>query len=248
MKKNKVKIMMVLLLLLCTVFAGGYLYNVRQAETADESYKMAEEIVNVKNEAESDEETTEYVDVFNIKALKEVNEDVLGWISIPDTKLSYPLMKGLDNKYYLEHTWDKKESKAGAIFVERLNEYDLSDIHTVIYGHRMIDATMFGSLKYYEEEDYLRENPYIYIYDEAGVKSYNVFSAYEAEKGSRTYQVGFKDSESIQDFMDYCADMSVVDTGIRPTSEDKIITLSTCTATGSKEKRFVVQAVLVESE
>ena len=182
----------------------------------------------------------------DLEALREVNKDVLGWIVIPGTMLDYPLMKSIDNDFYLNHSWDGSKNSAGAIFIEQMSSEDLSDFHTLIYGHRQKDGTMFASLKYYNSKEYWNDNRYVYIYDDNGVHKYEVFSAYEASVKNYTYQVGFSGDESKQRFLDFCTGESVIDTGVVPTVEDNILTLSTCTATGSNSKRWVVQAKLVK--
>ena len=266
MKNNLRKLIVAILAVVFIGSTGMYIYQNAQMKAAEESYQSAEEIADIPEEIPEEiievEEPEvvlekgwyeveitgdEYMSVLketDIDALKEVNEDVLGWIVIPDTQLSYPLMAGRDNSYYLSHTWDHKPSSAGSVFVEKYNNTDLSDYHTIIYGHRMNNGSIFGSLGGYETAEHFEQNPYVYIYDANGVHRYDIFSAYEAAVGSRTYQVGFKDDESKQTFIDYCVESSVVDTGIVPTLEDKILTLSTCTAVGHEKKRWVVQARL----
>ena len=179
----------------------------------------------------------------NLEALREVNEEVVGWITIPDTKLSYPLMPGTDGDYYLKRTWEKKSSFAGSIFIENLCSDDLTDFNTVIYGHRMNDGSMFSSLKYYYDLAYWKKHPYVYIYNDSGVHRYEIFAAYEATLDGSTYQIGFADQENKQMFLDTCAGYSVINTEVVPTIHDKIITLSTCTGRGYSS-RWVVQARL----
>lgn len=179
----------------------------------------------------------------NLAALREVNGEVVGWIAIPDTMLSYPLMPGTDGDYYLERTWEKASSIAGSIFIENLCSDDLTDFNTVIYGHRMNDGSMFGSLKYYNDQEYWEQHPYVYIYDDHGAHRYEIFSAHEATLQGSTYQIGFANEEYKQIFIDNCVGYSVINTGVIPTVHDKIITLSTCTGRGYSS-RWVVQARL----
>ena len=179
----------------------------------------------------------------NLEALREVNEDVVGWIAIPDTKLSYPLMIGTEGDYYLKRTWEKVSSIAGSIFIENLCSDDLTDFNTVIYGHRMNDGSMFASLKYYNDQEHWAEHPYVYIYDDNGAHRYEIFAAYEATLQGSTYQIGFANEEYMQIFLDNCMGYSDIDTGVVPTIHDKIITLSTCTGRGYSS-RWVVQARL----
>ena len=179
----------------------------------------------------------------NLDALQEINADVLGWIEIPGTQLAYPIMDGDDNDYYLNHTWDKKSSDAGSIFLEQLNHSDMRDFNTFLYGHRMKNGSMFGSLKYYNTKEYYEEHPYVYILDEMGAHRYEIFAAYTAPVEGSTFLYGFHSEKGMQSFIEYCISKSEIDTGVIPTLDDKILTLVTCTGNGY-EARWVVQARL----
>ena len=175
-------------------------------------------------------------------ALRQVNEEVLGWIVIPDTRLSYPVVQGADNQYYLNHTWRKTANSVGAVFMEHTNHSDLSDFNTIIYGHRMNDRSMFGMLKQYKSQSYWAAHPCVYISDDRGSHRYEIFAAYEVGVSEDTYRLGFSTLEAKQSFLDFCTGASVLDTGIVPTVNDRILTLSTCTGSGHAT-RWVVQAV-----
>lgn len=179
----------------------------------------------------------------DLEEFRKVNPDVMGWIVIPGTQVDYPLMNGEDNDYYLEHTWDKKESTAGSICLEMLNNPDLRDFNTLIYGHRMKNETMFGSLKHYDSQEYFEEHPYVYILDDSGVYRYEIFSAYTAPVDGATFTYGFRSVEGMEKFLDFCIKKSVIDTDVIPTTDDKVLTLVTCTGRGY-EARWVVQARL----
>lgn len=226
------------------MFGHSKLDAMRSREAQQEAQELAKPDEEVREVLFGDDPNIISLQQIDLEALREVNPDVLGWIMIPGTQLEYPLMKGLDNQYYLEHAWDKTYNPGGSIFLEKSSREDLSDYHTLIYGHRMRDGSMFGSLGEYASVEYWQEHPYVYIRDDNGVHRYEIFSAYEANTGSRTYQVGFAGEESIQAFLDHCLRSSVIDTGIVPEQEEKILTLSTCTAVGHKNVRWVVQARL----
>lgn len=179
----------------------------------------------------------------DLTQLQGVNPDVLGWIVIPDTIISYPLVQGEDNDYYLVTTWQKTKNSVGSIFLDYRCTSDLSDFNSIIYGHRMRNESMFGSLKYYSKEDYWREHPYIYISDAAGCKRYAIFSVYEVSVLGDTYKMSFSDDSEKRDYIDFCVSSSIYDTGIVPETDDNIITLSTCTGYGHST-RWIVQAVL----
>ena len=90
----------------------------------------------------------------DLAALQGVNPDVKGWIVIPDTPLSYPLLQGGNNQYYLNHTWQGNRNPMGAIFLD--SNAGPGDFSTLIYGHRMHNETMFGSLAEYRDLEYWR--------------------------------------------------------------------------------------------
>ena len=182
----------------------------------------------------------------SIAALRQVSGDTVGWIKIPDTAISYPLVQGEDNDYYLDHAWDGTPTPVGAIFMDWRNAADLTDFHTLIYGHRMKNGTMFTGLDDYESQSYWKNHPYVYIRLDERVITYAVFAAYEAPVRSPVYDLTLSDDAAKQAVIDFALEQSVIDTGIIPTVTDCILTLSTCTGHGY-ETRWVVQAVRLET-
>lgn len=251
------------MLVLAAVFAGSLTMVILRSldyRRGEEAYAEAESLVQlpdlsgleIPEPAESTEEPEQavYIDPYadalrsmDFTALREVNDDVLGWILIPDTVISYPLLQGEDNQYYLTHTWKKWTSAVGAIFMESQNSPDLTDFNTIIYGHRMNNGSMFASLKNYKKQSYWKAHPYVYITGDHGSYKYDIFAAYEVSTQGVTYQLGFSGEADKQEFLDACMALSVIDTGIVPTVHDRILTLSTCTGNGHAT-RWVVQAVL----
>lgn len=183
------------------------------------------------------EETVKRVAVSELQAQ---NPDTVGWIQIPGTGISYPLMHTGDDSYYLNHTFSKKVNSAGSIFMETLNNPDFSDLHTIIYGHNMKNGSMFAGLKEYRSASYMVTHPNIYVDLADGTHAYQVFSVYEADADSDSYTIGFAPDEQYETFLSTIKSRSQYDTGVEVTKEDSIITLSTCTRNG--EKRFVVHA------
>lgn len=199
---------------------------------------------------EPDPTPTPYVDPYasalsamDFAALREVNGEVVGWLVIPGTQISYPLLQGEDNSYYLNHTWKRERSVVGAIFLEHTNSSDLSDFNTIIYGHNMKNGSMFGALQNYRDGDFLAAHPSVYLTVDGGSYRYDIFAAYEASVDSSTYQIGFSGEESRQAFLDDCLSRSGLSTEVTPHTWDRILTLSTCTPTSSKDSRWVIQAV-----
>ena len=264
MRKTTRRALLAALVLVFLVSAGMMLRQLRDYRQGEETYGSAESLAGLPDLSAISwpeefgsgsagtvgEDGTPYVDPYadalramDFSALREVNPDVLGWILIPGTGVSYPLLQGSDNDYYLRRTWRKWSSAVGSIYLEAKNSGDLTDFNTVIYGHNMNNGSMFGSLKKYKDQSYLEKHPYIYLTTDAGSARYEVFAAYEVSTEGESYRLGFADDAARQVFLDTCLAQSVVDSGVMPQVTDRIITLSTCTGRGH-ETRWVVQARL----
>lgn len=182
----------------------------------------------------------------DLTLLREENEDVVGWITIPDTKISYPLLQWTDNQFYLKHTWKQTPNANGSIFIEHQNSPDFTDFNTIIYGHNMQSGAMFGSLRKYKSEAYWKEHPSFYIACDQGVLRYDIFAVHRAGVDTIIYGLNLDTEPKRTEFIRFATDYSSVDTGIQPTIDDRIVTLSTCTGQGYSS-RWVVQGVLNEA-
>lgn len=228
---------------LCGYWQGRRLYQeaVTLARVPDFcAFSITESIR--KPEHECIDPYAEALQTMDFAALREVNSEVLGWLLVPNTGISYPLLRHSDNQYYLGHSWNKTRSPAGAIFLDCAVDKELGDFNSIIYGHRMNDCSMFAPLLKYKEQSFWAAHPCIYLADDSGSRRYDIFAAYEVSTDGLTYATAFADTQSLQKYIDYCLQKSVLDTGLQPTVEDKLLTLSTCTGNGHTA-RWVVQAV-----
>lgn len=182
----------------------------------------------------------------DFKSLQELNPDCIGWIRFENIDISYPVMQGEDNDYYLHHTFEGQEVTAASIFMDCANAPDFTDDNTFIYGHNMKDKTMFGKLNNYSDEEYYRENPCFYIYTPEYTYRYDIFSCYLAAVAEEeSFYTQFGSKEEFQHFIDRVTERSEYDTGIRVTSDDHVITLMTCNRAGY-DYRYLIHAVQAE--
>ena len=187
-------------------------------------------------------ENAQHLLAVDLAALREVNPEVVGWISIPGTKLDYPVLQAGDNRYYLTHSWQKKENTAGSVFMEATAAADFGGYHTLLYGHNMKSGSMFGTLRKYRTQSHYEENPLIYIVTDTGVRRYEIFAAFEASVKGWTYRMDLDTAEKKAAFLEYGLERSKLETDLRPAADEQILTLSTCT--GGDDVRWVVQGVL----
>lgn len=174
-----------------------------------------------------------------------MNQDTIGWIRFyPEPSIiNYPVVQGKDNDEYLHKTFSANENTLGTIFLNVDNHSDFNDVHSVIYGHRMRDGSMFRHLQDYEKKEFWEENPYFYIYTPDGRKIiYHIYAAAQIVDSAENYKTVFENGEEFQQFIDMTKKQALYDTGVEVTNLSQIVTLSTCTS-ASDEHRFVVRAV-----
>ena len=212
-------------------------------EALNEEFVKIEAPITIEEEEENPDWWYEDVEI-DLEALQEVNSDIVGWIRFDSIDIiSYPILYSGDDEKYLRTDIYGNSTTAGCIFIEGANNPDLSDYHTIIYGHNMQNLSMFGSLKKYKTEDFYENNQYFTIYTEDMAYRYQIFSYRDIPETHEVYTVGFGPDETFQNFINEMIRHSYEDTGVTVTKEDKVVTLSTCSTEGN---RFVVHAVRVD--
>lgn len=180
--------------------------------------------------------------------LESVNPDIYAWIYIPNTNIDYPvLQKSGDNDYYLNHNLDGSRGRPGCIYTEDLNSKEFTDYNTVIYGHNMKSGAMFRTLHNFEDKDFFDNNQYVYIYTKNKTLVYKIFAAYTNDAKHILNSNDFTSEDGLSDYLEKVFKKAQADGYLRDdvvvTGKNAILTLSTCTT--SSDKRYLVQAVLV---
>lgn len=188
----------------------------------------------------------------NFTELWKINTDIYAWIKIPNTNVDYPVLQtDGDDGFYLEHNYKKQYEFAGSIYSEKLNSKDFNDPNTVLYGHNMLNGTMFRTLHNFRDPDFFENNPYIYIILPDRTLTYEIFSAYEYDDRHLLYSFDFNNKEVFAEYLEYATDptesMMCNRRDISVTADDKIITLSTCLG-DIETSRYLVQGVLISDE
>lgn len=234
----------------------------RQANAAFEDLKeQANAVVSESEERPAATETAQETDQrlngieipqkqLDWDALHEECEDIYAWIYVPDTDVDYPVLQHpTDDSYYLNYNMDGSKGFPGCIYTEKITSKDFSDVHTVIYGHNLKTGLMFTTLHNFEDEELFSEDHYIYIYTEDYVYVYEIFAAYEYSNLHLLLNFDFDNEYVYQDFLDsiYEANGRVanVKEEIAVTTEDQIVTLSTCTKDSNESLRYLVTGVLL---
>lgn len=182
-------------------------------------------------------------------AVYEQNSDFIGWISIEDTKINYPVMQTPGNKdFYLKHAFDKSYSEYGVPYMQENCKLGLSD-NCVIYGHHMQDGSMFADLCKFESEDFYKEHKTIHFDTLAGFGEYEIVcvfktAAYAADGFKYYHFVDAADAAEFNSFLSSCQSLALYDTGVSAEYGDKLITLSTCEYSRSNGRMVVVARLI----
>lgn len=171
--------------------------------------------------------------------------ETVGWLSLEGTRIDNPVMQTDNNFYYLTHNYKGENSRGGSIYMDYRNEPDLSDVHTIFYGHVLRNETMFGSLPKYSDESYAKEHPEFIYYNGEDEWVLEVFAAYETTTDFYYIETEFEGDEFRQ-FIETVRAKSVIQPDMEVLPNDSIVTLSTCTTSSDDTERFVVHAKVVK--
>lgn len=194
-----------------------------------------------------------YVSPIDFDALWEINEDIVAWLTIPGTNVNYPILQHTyENDYYLNVTAEGHEGLPGSIYIATYTDPFFKNNHiSVIYGHNMIDGSMFGSLNNYSYESFMKEHDVVKIYTPKNEWTYRIFAGVIYD--DRLIPVNYDDTwePDREAFLDSLSEIGGAGTYIRDdlevTSEDHLIVLSTCIA-GRNANRYLVVAVRQDAE
>ena len=175
-------------------------------------------------------------------ALADINPDVIGWLYGLDTVLSYPVVQGEDNDYYLTHLFDGTENRAGCLFLDSRCQ-GLAGQNSVIYGHYMKNGTQFTSLANYKDQAYYDAHPTLFLLTPEGTCAVELFSAYVTATDGDAWQLTFSSEEEYGTWLEEIQRRSCFDCPVVPSTSDQIITLSTCDYTFSNA-RFVCHGLV----
>ena len=195
-----------------------------------------------------DLEFKERIENYNFDELLKINSDIVGYIKVNNTNVSYPIVKGSDNTFYLNHSYDKKESEIGSIFLDYRNDLENLSRNNIIYGHGRLDNSMFGSLNNLLDSDWLsnEDNHYIEVTTPDKIMVFKIFSVYTIDKESYYIKTYFSDNKYFKEFLETVMKRSIYNFSTNVSTNDKILTLSTCK--NNFGKRVVVHAKMLKKE
>ena len=207
-------------------------------------YNITSYYYSYKKDLEFKEKIAEY----DFEKLKEINTDIVGFIEVDNTNISYPVVKSSDNSYYLNHSYKKEKNNIGSIFLDYRNDLDNLSKNNIIYGHGRLDNTMFGSLNNLLDSSNLdsKESYYITLSTPKSIMTFKIFSVYTIPKEGYYIKTYFSSNKYFKEFLETIMKRSIYNFNTDVSTNDKILTLSTCK--DNFGKRVVVHAKLLKKE
>lgn len=220
------KVSIILCLVICLIFLGLFTLEFLDKKEGETFYKNVLPSSNIKD----------------INKLENEYEGATGYIDIPNTNISYPIMQGEDNSYYLKHLPNGDRNKMGSIFLDYRNN-GFNDKNTIIYGHNFNNGTMFSDLLNYKSFEFYKNHSNYKIYTSDKVIEVAIFAIYIADATKDELPINFE-STDFDDYLDMVLESNLINSEVSIDSEDNLITLCTCSNGSWKNRLIVIGKVL----
>ena len=220
------KVLVVLCFIICLIFLSLFTLEYLDKQEGENFYKNVLPSNNL----------------IDIDKLKNEYDEAIGYIEIPNTNISYPIMQGEDNNYYLKHLPNGDSNKIGSIFIDYRNN-EFNDQNTIIYGHNFNNGTMFSDLLNYKSSEFYKKHSNYKIYTSDKVLEVAIFAVYIADATKDELPINFE-STDFDDYLDMVLESNLINSEVSIDSEDNLITLCTCSNGSWKNRLIVIGKVL----
>lgn len=251
----------ILVLVGCVIWFGALMFTKHKA--LGQTKELKKQIISdgEKESGEWAEFLSKYPDVKlpdgmmrKYAYLYATNNEMAGWINIPNSNIDMQIVKAPDNEKYLKTDFYGNYSRYGCPFMDYRNDSRELMQNTIIYGHHMSDGFVFSDLDKYKKVEGFAESPIINfdtIYASYKFKIYSVIitNAREADDNGYIFNYTAPEFATPENFMAYIKaldERSLYKTGVNIQSTDKLLTLSTCTY-DFNDARLVVIGRMVRS-
>ncbi len=213
----------------------------------DEYNDLTKEVKTETKEEGNKKVNTNYINV-NLDYYISKNKETVAWIQVNNTNINYPVTQHDDNNYYLNYDFYNRKTDIGWIFADYRDNFNTFNNNTIIYGHNIINRTMFGQLPFLLRKGWFNSpnSHYIKLSTKTTNTIWQIFSVYKIKPTTDYLQSNFNSIETYQEFLNTIKSRSEQKFDVSLDYTDKIITLSTCDDTGTK--RVVIHAKLINIE
>lgn len=220
------KVLIILCFVICLVFLSLFTFEYLDKQEGENFYKN---VLPSNNLVDIDELKNEY-------------KEAIGYIEIPNTNISYPIMQGEDNSYYLKHLPNGNRNKMGSIFLDYRNN-GFNDKNTIIYGHNFNNSTMFSDLLNYKSNDFYKKHSNYKIYTNDKITEVSIFAVYIVDATKEELSINFQPGE-FESYVNKVSKDNLINSKISINNDDNLITLCTCVNDSWKSRLIIVGKVL----
>ncbi len=242
-REQRVKKRLILIVCLCIfVFSSNMILLISVPSLAN---KHDADVSDVQVKKKEDEEKDSKI--LELEKLYEENNDVYGYLIIPNTQIDYLVMYTPGEDTYLRKDFNKNYLEAGMLYVDKHNNVSPRDTNLIIYGHNMNDGTMFHDLLNYKNKEYYENHKTFTFYTLEEKQEYEIIAVFL----SKVYRVNdevfkyykFYNAENEEEYNDYINNvkkLSLYDTGVTAKYGDELFTFSTCEYSQENGRMVVV--------
>ena len=204
------RIAVILLLLLCAYGIYG-MWDTNQLLSSAQSSNLQQ----YKPEAD---------DTLSFQELKEINDEVIAWLTVYGTKIDYPVTQADNDQKYVNTSVLGKYSLAGSIFLSSENAADFSDFNSIIYGHHMDKEAMFGGLDKFIEKKYFNQHQYGNLYCDGKNYGIEFFAFIKGDAYDwQLYNPGIQESAARESYLSYLLEQASQTRSMKVTEDDRIV-------------------------
>lgn len=183
----------------------------------------------------------------SFEELREINQEVICWLTVYGTYIDYPCTQGENNSKYVNTDVEGAYSLAGSIFLDCRNQKDFSDFTSIMYGHHMAKNAMFGDLENFQEKEFFDTHPYGNLYYDGKNHGIEFFAFLETDAyNSEIYNPSVEESKR-QEYLEKVFQEALHRRETEVGVNDRLILLSTCTS-GSTNGRHILVGKISDEE
>ncbi len=258
------KICVILIAVLAVILGTSTYFIIDHYKEANKQAELYDELADLVDAAAQTDAATEPAEQIlyseektllpELAELYQQNGDLVGWISIADTNINYPVMQSVNEpNFYLKHGFDKEYSDYGCPYVQEDCDVQEPSDNLVIYGHHMKNGSMFAHLEKFKDKDFWNEHRTITFNTLTDKQKYEIVAVFRTvvytDSADSFKYYRFVDAESSDEFDSYiakCKELSIYDTCVTAEYGDKLITLSTCEYSRTNGRLVVVAKLITE--
>ena len=182
----------------------------------------------------------------SFEELKKFNSDVIAWLEVYGTTIDYPVLQAEDNNKYLNKDVMGKYSLSGSLFLDYQNAPDFSDFNSIIFGHHMDKAVMFGGIDRFTDKDYFEKHRYGNLFFEGKNHGVEFFAFLEVDAYDYTiYRVAVPDNAR-EEYLENLLEKATYTRNTGAIIEENIVLLSTCTSESTNGRHILVGRITDE--